>query len=121
MEDNMITKDRESGEWRWDKRINLFSLLALIIALASWVWNLSDGVADNKRSIELHNKVVELELVTLRAVDQNLDRMIINQNKEVLKRLDTSDKTLDRIEDAVNRHLENTATLYHDMRKRNKE
>ena len=107
-EAEMISRDKESGKWQWDKNINLFGLLALIIAVASAVWNLSDEVADNRRSIELHNKVVAVELIAMQSVDANLDRTIIRQNHEIVERLKASDRTLDRIEDAVNRHLENT-------------
>lgn len=85
--------------WSIDRKINIFGTMGFLLAIAAWVWNISDHVAENSRDIILHNKVVDVALLAIKAEDAQCRITIRDNQFEIMTRLRT-------IEADNKRHIE---------------
>lgn len=84
-----------------DRKINIFGTIGMALAMGSWVWNLSDRVANNTREIESHREIVNVQIENIKE-----DRLQIAQLSA--ERFGEIKLQLIRIEDKVDRHSEKT-------------
>lgn len=83
--------------WSLDRKINIYGTLGMVLAMASWIWTLSDRVADNKREIASHKELMNVQL-------QNLKDDRIHAEQISTERFTEIRVQLIRIEDKVDRH-----------------
>jgi len=97
--------------WHLDKRISVAHILATLsmtTALVAWIWALSERVVVNERTINSNREItmvehgsMQLQITAVEKRDATMMAEWIRQNSEILRRLE-------RIEDGVNRHIQDT-------------
>ena len=102
MEKDVIARDDQG--WHLDKRIGLAHILttvSLLIGLGSVLWAVETRVTRVEQRVTTHETVVEVEIEAIKARDRELLELNNRHYLEILRRLE-------RIEDGVDRHIENT-------------
>ena len=102
MEKDVIARDDQG--WHLDKRIGLAHILttvSLLIGLGSVLWAVETRVTRVEQRVTTHETVVDVEIKAIKARDRELLELNNRHYLEILRRLE-------RIEDGVDRHIENT-------------
>ena len=89
--------------WTLDRKINIFGTIGFLLAISSWVWNISDRVEANARNIASHKEVLSIQIADLKEDRIHTERISAERFTEILLKLN-------RIEDKVDRHTESTST-----------
>ena len=85
--------------WTMDRKINIYGTVGMILAIASWTWNVQDGVIENKRSIVQNKALHDLEIKYLKDDRAKQDQLAAERFTEIKVQLV-------RIENKVDRHGE---------------
>jgi len=106
---SVIEHDKESSPlrgWTIDRKINIFGTIGIMLAMASWVWALSDRVASNTRAIASNQTIMELQI---NQINISLREIALNQrlgHPVSASRFADIQAQLLRIEDKVDRHFD---------------
>ena len=102
----------KNGSWHLDKRVQIADIVALLmigIALAAWIFALSERVSTNTGRIGTHEQVMEVEVAKIQTQidahserDRELMQEMNRHYQEILGRLSDQTRRLERIEDRVN-------------------
>ena len=105
-DDTMISHNPEKPivqGWTLDRKINIFGTIGFLLAISSWVWNISDRVEANARDIESHKEILSIQIADLKEDRIHTERIAAERFTEILLKLN-------RIEDKVDRHTESVST-----------
>ena len=93
-----------SRGWSFDRKINIYGTVGLMLAMATWVWNIQNDVSTNARDIQADKALTALQIIN---INDKLDNIIEHQSHPVsAQRFADIQTQLFRIEDKVDRHNE---------------
>ncbi len=93
-----------SRGWTIDRKINIYGTMGLMLAMATWVWNIQNDVSTNARDIQADKALTALQIIN---INDKLDNIIAHQNHPVsAQRFADIQLQLIRIEDKMDRHFE---------------